>query len=749
MDGSETQISYQNDSQTTAPTMGTVDTQASLYTVPGILHFLQHEWTRFEIERQQWETERAELQARIAFLQGERQGQENLKTALVRRIKMLEYALKQERLKFNKLKYGSENIPLEDQKPSSNEGQTGFDDDENKEDPSLAFGGSSVSFKQGRQLLRQYLKEIGYVDTIIDIRSTAVKKLLGIKSETNLNGTNSASSGLNGDVNIMNESKGIIPNILQNATNDFNKSLASLVFLKDDQPDEESNDSDLDTNRIIIKSNNGNATNINHHNSTLDTLNDLDSEEAALQEFDFLTGDATTTGLSINEFKSMDTGNNEWNVDPSRINRLKEEYKRDRHIKQVHQSTTITNTTSSSIRNSLFKNGNDDISSEQRTYSEDEQIDSMMFRNSKNFIGENVIEGLDELARVTVSNDNELHDDAIATNDSSDFRKTWNIKYVLRSHLDGVRCVTFHPVESVVITGSEDRTLKLWNLEKSAILRKSASTTQDLEPIYTFRRHTAPVLCVAMNPTGEQFYSGGLDSIISVWNIPNSEVDPYDAYDSNVLYKVLDGHTDAVWQLIISGQKLLSCSADGSVRLWDANLNEPLQSTFHNEGIPLSIDWLMRDTNQFVVTYDTLKTFIYDIETGQIVRQFVNDHSSLGDRNYRINRLISHPCQPIIITAHDDKKIRYFDSNSGRMIHSMVAHLDSVTSLAIDPQQSCLLSGSHDRSIRLWNLENRNCLQELTVHQKKDDESIHDVAFHSSKPYMTSVGADSIAKIYA
>ncbi len=101
MDGSDTQISYQNENQTTTTTataiMGTIDTQRPIYTVPGILHFLQHEWTRFEIERQQWETERAELQARIAFLQGERQGQENLKTALVRRIKMLEYALKQER----------------------------------------------------------------------------------------------------------------------------------------------------------------------------------------------------------------------------------------------------------------------------------------------------------------------------------------------------------------------------------------------------------------------------------------------------------------------------------------------------------------------------------------------------------------------------------------------------------------------------------------------------------------------------
>ncbi len=62
MDGSETPISYQNENQPTASIMGTVETQRPMYTVPGILHFLQHEWTRFEIERQQWETERAELQ---------------------------------------------------------------------------------------------------------------------------------------------------------------------------------------------------------------------------------------------------------------------------------------------------------------------------------------------------------------------------------------------------------------------------------------------------------------------------------------------------------------------------------------------------------------------------------------------------------------------------------------------------------------------------------------------------------------
>lgn len=72
----------------------------------------------------------------------------------------------------------------------------------------------------------------------------------------------------------------------------------------------------------------------------------------------------------------------------------------------------------------------------------------------------------------------------------------------------------------------------------------------------------------------------------------------------------------------------------------------------------------MQETQQFVVTYDTCKTFIYDTETGKVLRQIVNDGPS--DASYRINRVISHPSQPMIITAHDDRNIRFFDTQSGK-----------------------------------------------------------------------------------
>lgn len=82
---------------------------------PTALHFLHLEWRRFERERSEWELERDELQvlfyfqvkmtelmqisikAKLALLEEERRHADVLKDDLIRRVKMLEYALKQER----------------------------------------------------------------------------------------------------------------------------------------------------------------------------------------------------------------------------------------------------------------------------------------------------------------------------------------------------------------------------------------------------------------------------------------------------------------------------------------------------------------------------------------------------------------------------------------------------------------------------------------------------------------------------
>ena len=55
----------------------------------------------------------------------------------------------------------------------------------------------NVFNSKGRQLLRQYLQEIGYTDTIIDVRSNRVRSLLGLAANTSLeeSQTGAADSG--------------------------------------------------------------------------------------------------------------------------------------------------------------------------------------------------------------------------------------------------------------------------------------------------------------------------------------------------------------------------------------------------------------------------------------------------------------------------------------------------------------------------------------------------------------------------
>ncbi|TSW08337.1 Striatin-3 [Bagarius yarrelli] len=265
--------------------------------------------------------------------------------------------------------------------------------------------------------------------------------------------------------------------------------------------------------------------------------------------------------------------------------------------------------------------------------------------------------------------------------------------------------------------------------------------------------YSGPVLSLAVTANGEQCFSGGIDSTIQWWNIPSSNIDPYDTYDPSVLAGSLLGHTDAVWGLAYSGTKnrLLSCSADGTIKLWNPQEKLPCLYTFNSErehGIPTSVDFNSCDPAYMVASYNTGRVLIYDLETSQsIIECSAQKESTLPFGNH-INKVVSHPTLPVTITAHEDRHIKFFDNKSGKVIHAMVAHLDAVTSLAVDPNGIYLMSGSHDCSIRLWNLDSKTCVQEVTSHRKKSDESIYDVAFHPSKAFIGSAGADALAKVF-
>ncbi|KOB74707.1 putative striatin, partial [Operophtera brumata] len=475
--------------------------QSVQYSIPGILHFIQHEWARFELERSQWEVDRAEFEARIAFLQGERKGQENLKNDLVRRIKMLEYALKQERAKFHKLKYGVE-LQQGDVRPPS---------DEPPVEPEPA---ERAQWKQGRQLIKQYLQ---------------------LTPSCNI---------------ICSDEPSVEPEPAERAQWKQGRQLIKQYLQPSVEP-EPAERAQWKQGRQLIKQ------------YLQPSVEPEPAERAQWKQGRQL----------IKQYLQP-------SVEPEPAERAQWKQGRQlikQYLQEIGYTDTILDVRSNRVRALLGLNN--------------EEADSANYRNYEK----------------------QQHDRC----DSS-------MNYMARKY-------GYVPA------------------------KKSAGL--DVEPLYTFRAHTAPVLCLAMGaPRTEECFSGGLDGTIRVWNLPPPTADPYDPYDPAV-------------------QAVLRVSCESAA-----------------------------------------------------------------------TRVRAHPTLPLLVTAHEDRHIRFWDAVSGRCAHAMVAHLDAVTGLALDPNGLFLLSGSHDCSVRLWNLDTKTCVQEITAHRKKFDESILDVAFHPLRPYIASAGADGLAK---
>ncbi|XP_045076762.1 striatin-4-like isoform X1 [Coregonus clupeaformis] len=704
--------------------------------LPGILHFIQFEWGRFQSEKYRWEAERDELRAQVTFLQGERKGQENMKQDLVRRIKMLEYALKQERSKHQKLKTGSDQSPGE-KKPETEVEQVPNGPAESESEPA-----NQMSWKEGRQLLRKYLEEVGYSDTILDMRSKRVRSLLG-RTSPEANGTPASSEQqpppdpepLAGGESLL--IRQIEEQIKRNAVGkDGSKErlggsvLDKIPFLHgcedddEDDSDEEDDFQGMGTDCIDGQRNKNKKPRVKVRMGTEPMTTDLDPDDEE---------DEDDSEDALSEFDFLGSGEEGEGAGEARVSGDGRELENRRNKLQGMMSDFPPKPSPPPSVSGQSRSGEGGALG----FSSDVFILDAVGGGDMN---------LGELADLTVANDNDLTVDL--QDNREEFKKTWNPRFTLRSHFDAIRALTFHPSQAVLLTASEDGTLKLWNLNKAIHSKKNAAL--DVEPIYTFRAHSGAVLSLAMGEDGDSCYSGGLDGTVRCWKIPDLNVDPYDNYDPGIESSVLSGHEDSVWGLTYSvpHHRLASCSADGTVRIWDPQNSAPCLSVFNKEkehGTPTSVAFVNSDPDQAVVSFDGGETLLYDLNTEQSIMVL---ETGTKDGSELINCVVSHPSEPISITAHENRTIRYLDNKTGKVIHSMVAHLDAVTCLTTDPKGTYLISGSHDCSVRLWMLDNRTCVQEITAHRKKHDEAIHDVAFHPSQPFIASAGADALAKIF-
>lgn len=133
---------------------------------------------------------------------------------------------------------------------------------------------------------------------------------------------------------------------------------------------------------------------------------------------------------------------------------------------------------------------------------------------------------------------------------------------VLRGHNGEVGACAFSPDGLTLVSGSEDRTLKLWDVA-TGVCRG------------TLVGHTDRVSGCAVSPDGQTIASTSGDMTVRLWDAHSGE-----------LRSTLAGHSNGVLSCAFSpdGQMLVSASWDGTLRVWDATTNDCLAVLVGHKG---------------------------------------------------------------------------------------------------------------------------------------------------------------------
>lgn len=166
-------------------------------------------------------------------------------------------------------------------------------------------------------------------------------------------------------------------------------------------------------------------------------------------------------------------------------------------------------------------------------------------------------------------------------------------------HEKDVLSVAFSADNRQIVSGSRDKTVKLWN------------TLGECKYTITEDGHQGWVTCVRFSPSAKNplMVSGGMDKVVKVWSLSNCK-----------LVTNLVGHTGFINAITVSpdGSLCASGGKDGTAMLWDLNKGEHLYS-LEAGGI---INALIFSPNRYWLCAATEKNIkIWDLETKQIVAE--------------------------------------------------------------------------------------------------------------------------------
>jgi WD40 repeat protein len=297
----------------------------------------------------------------------------------------------------------------------------------------------------------------------------------------------------------------------------------------------------------------------------------------------------------------------------------------------------------------------------------------------------------------------------------------------LAGHTDEATACAFSPDGRRIVSGSGDKTLKLWDAQTGAELA-------------TLAGHIDQVSACAFSSDGRRIVSGSFHSL-KLWDAQSGAVvatlrfqwgvracafspdgsrivSASDAESLKLLnaetgaeLATLAGHTDWVnaWAFSPDGSRIVSASNDRTLKLWDAQTGAELASlTGHTDFVNACA--FSPDGSRIVSASKDRTLKLWNAQTGAELATIAGHTSSAVACAFS-------PDGRRIVSASDDRTLELWDAATGTEVATLAGHTDSVEAWAFSPGGSRIVSASRDKTLKLWDAQTGAELATLAGHR--------------------------------
>ena len=280
---------------------------------------------------------------------------------------------------------------------------------------------------------------------------------------------------------------------------------------------------------------------------------------------------------------------------------------------------------------------------------------------------------------------------------------TYKEQMVFAGHTDSVLAVAFSSNGKLLVSGSSDKTIRLWEVETGKLRRAR-------------EEHTAPVNIVAFSLEGEKFWSASRENNMlrswysrdgGRWRTKTSSLDIVKSIKTVAFSQYGEIFAQAVeMTMAIKDLSAVKDRFEFAVFLSETDTDKGLSPIFtrHTEKI---VALTISPSNEFIATGSSDWTIeVWKITDTDPLRMDMD----LGDPLWilkghagTVTSVAFSPSGKILASGSADQRARLWDLTTGKHLHTSSNHTSKISALAVT-RDDVLASGSSDGTVFIWNL---------------------------------------------